>query len=83
MTLNRNQPAEGEFLRGMHPAMARRQFTISAGLIAALAIGTVMIAGVGKFQPRYSEPAVVKLTVQVPGTLEIRRADTRHARTGG
>lgn len=72
-----------EFIRGMAPQVARRQFTISAGILAAFAIALITVTGASPIQPRYAEPAQVKLTVQAPGSLDMQRADTRRNRTGG
>ena len=58
---------ESGFVLAISPDMARRQLKISAALVAALAMATVLVASLGRVEPRYAEPATVKLTVQAPG----------------
>jgi hypothetical protein len=65
------------FVQAISPDMARRQLKLSAALVGALAVATALIATLGQFQPRYGEPAVVKLTVQAPGSLQTQQANTK------
>jgi len=68
---------ESGFVQAISPDAARRQFKISATLVAALAVATVFVAALGQVQPRYSEPATVKLTVQAPGVMQVQQAHSK------
>ena len=67
---------ESGFIQAIAPDVARRQLKISAALVAALAIATIFVASLGQMQPRYAEPATVKLTVQAPGVMQVQQATT-------
>lgn len=64
------------FIQAIAPDAARRQLKISAALVAALAVATIFVASLGQMQPRYAEPALVKLTVQSPGVMQVQQAHT-------
>ncbi len=68
---------ESGFVQAISPDMARRQLKLSAALVGALLVATALVATLGQIQPRYADPAVVKLTVQAPGSLQIQQATTK------
>lgn len=68
---------ESGFIQAISPDVARRQLKLSAALVAALAVATVFVASLGNFQPRYAEPATVKLTVQAPGVMQVQQANSK------
>ena len=68
---------ESGFVQAISPDMARRQLKISAALVAALAIATIFVASLAQVQPRYAEPAHVKLTIQAPGVMQVQQATSK------
>lgn len=65
---------ESGFVQAMAPELAQRQFRISAVLVALIAAITLVVAFSGQLKPRYVEPAVVKLTIQAPGSIQVHQA---------
>lgn len=75
---------ESGFVYAISPETARRQLKISGAIAAALAIGAIAIGSLGHIQPRHREPAIVKLTVQAPGVLQVQQAGAKSTiRPGG
>lgn len=65
------------FVQAIAPDVARRQLKLSITLIATLTLATGLLATLGQLQPRHSDPAIVKLTVQAPGSLQVQQARTK------
>ena len=71
------------FVQAISPDVARRQFRISAALVGALAVATIAVATMSQVQPRYAEPASVKLVVQAPGVMQVQQARIKSTQPGG
>ncbi len=65
------------FVRSMSPEMARRQLQVSSVLVGLFAAATLLVVALVPSQPRYAEPASVKLVIQAPGVMKVQQAASK------
>lgn len=76
--------ADGQgFVHAVTPHAARRQLRVSLALAGVIALATIAVAASTTIQPRHTQQASVKLTVEAPGSLHVQQARVKRVPNGG
>ena len=74
----RVESSEGSgFVQSISPEGARRQFKLAVTVMIAFALVALFVVKLGNVQPRHNELDLVRLTVEMPGTVTPRHAGTQ------
>ncbi len=72
--IGHNTGESNAFIVAMAPAAARRQLKISIAVATAFIAASLLVLATGAIQPRTGQPANVKLTIQMPGSITMHQA---------